>query len=266
MTDTLTDVPEIHMMEDAQAAWNTKEGMVERDPKLDITPVITFYRDGEKIAIFMAARVNKHDAIAAVQIGVSMLDADEVTVSMDTHISNVTINPATGEQWKTGEMQKACDEDGACSIGIITDTILTLLLGRDIPTSMLNRKYHVNEEKGEVHWIDPWDFYPAGDMTGYVVESMADAFTERGMPPFPFPNPPEGMTETEHRVHRNITGLRLLATVVGGGLVPLELTEEHGEMYLEYLTEEMCQSDYENPLLKLLIPMLRNRFNLDETT
>lgn len=255
-----------HVLVEASAAWKVKETGVDKiDDDFDISPHVAFFRDGEQIASFLALEVNKQHAIAAVTIGASMLDADEVVVSMDTHVSSNPINPKTGESWKPGEMQNLCNDEGACDTGLITDAIATIRVGKDVPTVMLNRKYHVNHTTREVHWVDPWDCaieHDEAKMTGYVLESFRAAWTQ-GMPRFPMPPKPDGMSDAEARVHKNIAGLRFMVLLLGGGVIPFEGVDDYLDFYKEFLTEEYVQKDADG-LLGTLLPLFRVKFGLDE--
>jgi hypothetical protein len=271
MTDTKErqqDTPPAKMLEDSTLTWEQKErGVREIHDDYDIAPHVTFYRDGDRIGHFMGLRVNKYDAIALVHLGVRFLEADEVVVSLDTHITNVMENPRTGKPWAAGEMQNLCNDEGACDTGLITDAILTMRLGPSVPTVMINRKYHVNHSKREVHWIDPYDCMEEGEkakIQGYMAESFAEAWsTEALAPEVPLP---EGMPETEARAHRAVVGFRMMAEVVGGAAIPLEGLDdpEVCAVYEEYLTQEYVERDMKGVIGQLIVPLMRQRFGLDE--
>lgn len=267
-TDIKQDTPPAHVLDDATKAWAQKEGGVTGDDDYDITPNVTFYRDGAQVAHFMGMRVNKYDAIAAVHLGVRLLEADEVVVSLDSHITHVMENPRTGKPWGPNEMQNLCNDEGACDTGLITDTIVTMRCAPNAPAAMINRKYHVNHTKREVHWVDPFDCMveSAEDtkLGGYMVDSFMAAFhaDNPAMPTIPLP---EGMSEVEARAHRVVVGLRLLAAVIGGAVIPLEGLDDEvmRAVYEEFLTEEYVRRDMDGPL-GILVGMLRVRFGLDD--
>ena len=268
MSDTMTDTPPAHVLEDAGRAWQHKEwGVKEVHDDFDIAPHVTFFREGVRIADFLCARVNKHDAIAVVHLGVAMLEADEVVVSLDSHITDNPVNPKTGKPWAPGEMQNLCNTEGACDTGLITDSILTVRIAPEQPTAMLNRKYHVNHEAREVHWVGDYDCMmedgKGKHLTGFMIDSFESAW-HPDAPKLTIP-PPEGLTEDEARAHRQVAGLRLLLMVVGGGAIPLEKVDQPEVMavFTEYLTEEYVQQDKDS-IIGTFVPMLRERFGLDD--
>lgn len=217
----------------------------------------------------MGMRVNKYDAIAIVTLGVRFLDADEVVVSLDSHMTSNPLNPKTGEPWGPNEMQNLCNDEGACDTGIITDAITTIRIGPDRPSAMISRKYHVNHEKREVHWVDPYDCMVDGaqagnSLGGFMVDSFLAAWDADVMA-LPAPAKPDGMSDDEAQAHRSVVGFRLMAEVVGGAAMPLEKLDdpEVAAVYEEYLTEEYVERDM-NGAMGLLVPLLRRRFGLDE--
>lgn len=268
MTDSKTVELPVHITDAAQQAWIYKElGVSNLDEDFDIAPNVTWLRDGVLVANFLGTRVNKYDAIALVVMGSRMLSADEIVVSMDTHISSELINPKTGKPWVPGEMQNLCNDEGACDTGLITDAISTFRLGKDVPSAMLSRKYHVNHATREVHWVDPWDAVLEDDgdtkLTGFVLDSMKAAW-DSDQPSFPLLPPAPGMTEQEAQVHRNCVGLRFMTLLVGGGgIFPMEGMEDPNlaSIYEESLTLERVTEDAK--VFGSVMPLLRGRFNLD---
>lgn len=149
----------------------------------DITPLVEFWTDDKGPAAFVfCQRINRDDALDAMWFGASGFNADAVVLCLDSHYTQQPINPATGKQWGPGEMQKACDEDGACSTGIITDCLVVMEQHRDGTHRQAILPYHVDKESGKVHWhdperIDPTNIFEPGAMVdGLVIDACRAAF------------------------------------------------------------------------------------------
>lgn len=96
----------------------------------DITPAVwaTFGDIGGVLVV--APQIDRDMGLAACRI-VGLTGADTITFMADSHLANDPINPATGEQWGPGEMQNACDVEGACSVGLLDDCLMVTTVWRD---------------------------------------------------------------------------------------------------------------------------------------
>lgn len=120
----------------------------------DIPPIVAFERLGHLVAVVFADRVDRDAGLFAVQVGVPGFNADAVVATFDSHYSHSMTNPATGEAWAPGEMQNACDHEGACDIGVTQDALLvTRCERRHTKLTAVNLPYHVDKTSHTVHWL-----------------------------------------------------------------------------------------------------------------
>lgn len=120
----------------------------------DVTPMLKFYdRDREEIAFVTCARLERDDALSVAMILIPGLDVESVSLMTDAHVTSSPVNPATGEAWGHLGMQNACDNDGACSLGVITDCLTISGVHADGRAWNAIRTYHVNPRLKQVHWV-----------------------------------------------------------------------------------------------------------------
>lgn len=148
----------------------------------DMNGIVEVWRDDEPLLTIFTPNVDRDEALNAVWFVVPAMNADRVVVAMDAHLTRQMENPATGEPWKQGEMQKACHEDGACATGVITDCLIINDARRDGTYRMQTLAYHVDEQAkadGDrpvaVHW------QPVGDES-HMLDGDADARLEGLVP------------------------------------------------------------------------------------
>lgn len=127
----------------------------------DIAPMIMLKDEDGPIAFVFVHQINRDHALDAIYRLVSGFGATECWAAFDSHYTETMTNPATGKPWKNaepgatdgrGEMQRACDEEGACSTGLLTDTIWCHGVRRDGHEAFANMPYHIGYAAHEVHW------------------------------------------------------------------------------------------------------------------
>lgn len=220
--------------------------------------------------------MDKRDAIAAATIMCHMTaGVDRLVVSLDAHVSSGPINPATGQEWGPGEMQRACDEDGACSLGVITDTIVTNEFRSDGTAQMVERLYHVHEHEtgGTIGWVrtESVDERQEGTaLQGRIVDALRAAMADRNRM-----TPADVVAEAralggptdpvELEVHQRLAVTKFLAVTLGGGVSPHftdEIAARFGDLITDSLSEAAVKEFCESPAGQL-VPLLREKFGLD---
>lgn len=160
-----------------------KEGAVKDSKRStdDIVPTIFAWRDDKMVALIMPDQIDRDKGLHAVLLAAAGLSADVVTLTNDAHVTQSMTNPRTGERWGPGEMQQACDEDGACDVGLITDTLWTAAIGRDGAIVGHNAPYHVHKGKHTMTWVKNDQAMDerntANRLTGIVPDAMREAMT-----------------------------------------------------------------------------------------
>lgn len=144
----------------------------------DLDGLVEVWRDGEPI-VFIVTPIDRDKALDAAHFAVRGFRADRIIVSLDSHYTTQANNPSTGKPWGPGEMQKACDEDGACSLGIITDALVINTVTKDSLT-MYTLPYHVDKDAKQVHWQRNEDTDSEGaTLEGLVPDVLRAAFQGR---------------------------------------------------------------------------------------
>lgn len=88
----------------------------------DLAPIVLIERDGTPLGIFEAPEVNKQHGLLVARAGFGGFGADTIIIVMDAHMA--PIKPEEMEQYRPGEMQRQCDEEGACELGLMTDVLI----------------------------------------------------------------------------------------------------------------------------------------------
>lgn len=239
----------------------------------DMVPFVTFSNeDGTQVRLeYACPRIDKRDAIAVANLIAPLLQSDWLLATMDTHISYNPTNPATGEPWKPGEMQKACDEDGACSTGIITDAITAMLVRRDGTVQMVSRTYHVDKAKGEIHWVDVTSMDTRGkdpeanQVTGFVAENLMRAFQRKGPQENEKAMADEaGIPLDDRPTYMLVSTCQLALNVIAGAAMPY-FTDEEIERNGDYITKQMTEEAVARLGERLgpISAMLRAKWGLD---
>jgi hypothetical protein len=99
-----------------------KKIWVECTKRGDMPPTVVVERKGVPLLIVTAPEVDKVLGLKCAEICRVCMDADAITLICDAHMTMVA-KPEDLEKWKHRRMQDACDEEGACATGEITDCI-----------------------------------------------------------------------------------------------------------------------------------------------
>lgn len=149
----------------------------------DIQPLIEVWRDGEPILFIMCPNVDRDEGLDAAYYSIRGLAADRIVMMLDAHVTKNMTNPKTGKPWGPGEMQAACDDDGACNLGLITDCLVINDVSRDGNFTMHTLPYHVNKDAKEVHWQEGENEHTMKEddeskLEGLIPNVLRDAFAK----------------------------------------------------------------------------------------
>jgi hypothetical protein len=215
----------------AHAGWHNKEAACRRHGDRDISPQLEAWRDGNLIAAVICPEVDKTLAFTAATVAAPGFDADTLTLTFDAHVAASPINPATGQSWEPGQMQRACDEEGACDLGIITDCLLTLLVHRDGAMASWMRKYRVDKTAGRVHWIDPVEKRTNRsdmDLVGQFPDELRESLALPSLWPLIAPEATAlGLSAAETRARLDTATAEAIAVAVPGATVLLVAGASH---------------------------------------
>lgn len=128
-------------------ARSQKEAWVETSDRGDLHPTIVAERGGEVLGYVISPSVDRDQGLLAAQIMRATMDADAITAIFDAHMAQGKPGETEAELTKRfprGSMQKMCDEEGACDIGLITDVLLCyrITVDKKVTMTMLPYSYH----------------------------------------------------------------------------------------------------------------------------
>lgn len=141
-----------------QKAW-----AVEQTDRGDIPPTLIVERDGNVQAIVVAPEINKYMGLQAASMCKLGFDPDALTMVMDAHVHSGKVKEGQTPEEAQEEfrkkypkgMQHACDEDGACATGDITDCLICHRITRDGSFSLVTLPYSYHGKDGPpFKWLD----------------------------------------------------------------------------------------------------------------
>lgn len=133
----------------------------------DMNPTVVGIRDGQPQLLIIAPQLDKHQGLQAINIMRKGLGIDEVMMITDGH--TILTEGKSEEECKRlyekyvgkpGSMQAACDEEGACELGEIADTLCVHYLDKDERFSLASYPYyyHGKDDDGKEYvpfrWIE----------------------------------------------------------------------------------------------------------------
>lgn len=215
----------------------------------DICPAVLVHvtEPFELQVLAVAPRIDRDMGLAIARILCTALRPEYVTFMADAHTANEMINPATGKQWGPGEMQNACDVEGACSVGMLDDCLMFTTVWRDTERARTEiLVYTVDKGEGVGGSTIRWDGYgPAhrvmdtedvekASLSGVVPDdlraSLRDTSVSKLLEVF---GDAMGLTPEQAFAHSAMGALKALGA---GGITALVLTEN--EFLLKRLQED----------------------------
>lgn len=190
----------------------------------DIGPVIQLNDEEGPVLTCFIHDVNRDHALEFIVKAVPAYGATEAYLGTDSHYTRSLTNPTTGEEWGPGGMQQACDNEGACALGLITDTISFMFAEKRGRMQMRNRPYHIHASDQTVAWQDDPEPMMDSDedgqhMEGLIPDVLRDALsrpdlleaTEDPAVRAAMEQTTAGLEPWEERLHRILGGTHLLA-------------------------------------------------------
>lgn len=155
-----------------EARRRKEERVAQLADDADLRPTVFCERSGLLVAVVEAPAVDKEAALFAARVGAQGYGADGLTIILDAHIK--LINP--GEELpRPGELQRQCDEEGACDLGLISDTLIVQRLSIDGAAQIAILPYKYHGSRTVFHWTKfPFDESEMG-FDGYVSDCLAEA-------------------------------------------------------------------------------------------
>lgn len=141
----------------------------------DLRPLLVFSRGGQTVAIVTTPDVDKEQGLAAARLGLSGYSADEVILILDAHMK--LMQPGEDPP-APGELQRMCDQEGACELGLITDLVVVNRITRDGEQEMACVPYAYHGSGTVFRWSGEVHTARGEEIEGYITESLSDAMIE----------------------------------------------------------------------------------------
>jgi hypothetical protein len=155
--------PQMNTMDDwIELSKEHKRRWVEITDRGDMPPTMFAERKGRIICAVVARHVDKYEGLQAAAMLRRACDIDALTMILDAHIRKGKIGQTEEEfrqemeQYKPGDMQRMCDEEGACSRGEISDCLICHRIDNSgkIKMVILTYDYHGKQGGVEFKWTN----------------------------------------------------------------------------------------------------------------
>lgn len=156
--------------EHAVATYDGTEGTTD-----DLVPAVLVVCEDLEMMV-LAPHIDRDLGLHAATTLTAALQPLHVTVMSDAHTTSQPNNPSTGQPWRPGEMQKACDTEGACTAGVLDDCLVFSTVWPDGRVRMATRIYTVTKGEGVGGSTISW----TGTAEDTILDSLDDATAEPG--------------------------------------------------------------------------------------
>lgn len=156
---------------------NQKLFWVNHTDRGDMPPCVIAFRGGKVIGTFFAPQIDKIMGLQAADLCRRGLSADQIVCVFDAHVYQAKSEEdykAVRSTWPNGSMQAACDSNGACSTGEISDCLTVLIVDDKGSVSGETLTYDYHGSSGGVPF--KWTTYipPADSSTVKIGGFLAD--------------------------------------------------------------------------------------------
>ena len=135
----------------------------------DLRPLLVFSRGGQTVAIVTTPDVDKEQGLAAARIGLGGYSADEVILILDAHMKLMQLGE---EPPAPGELQRMCDQEGACELGLITDLVVVNRITHEGVQEMACVPYAYHGSGTVFRWSGEIRTALGREVKGYIPESL----------------------------------------------------------------------------------------------
>ena len=118
----------------------------------DMPPFLVMEKDGIQVASIFSPQVDKMHALKAAHMCRVAIGIDTMAICCDAHMASMKAGEE--KQWKPGEMQRMCDEEGACEAGLITDCLSIVVIDKNCKLSMSTVPYSYHGKKTKFSWAE----------------------------------------------------------------------------------------------------------------
>lgn len=154
----------VELAKEHKALW------VETTERGDMPPTIFAERDGKLICGVISPQIDKYLGFSAAITLRKGLAADYITIIMDAHVK--TLKPGENmKNYKSGDLQRQCDQEGACELGKISDCLICYRASIDGKIKMKTLPYAYHGKKAGVQF--KWTEY-GGDKLKIANKKLTD--------------------------------------------------------------------------------------------
>ncbi len=157
-----------------------KKMWVESTERGDMYPTVMVFRDGECLCIVTASDMDRDKGLHAAHIARSGLRADALIAIFDSHVKSIPPEEADSflENYRHGDLQKACDEEGACELGQISDCLTCHWINDKLESHLKILPYAYHGKNGGI----PFKWQEFADLKLDSEKVFTEAFSQGVIP------------------------------------------------------------------------------------
>lgn len=174
---TPAEVPE-HFTDTVAWVKGFKEMIAEKQiMNGDIPPLLSLWRDGREICRIFCNEVDRDEGLDCAAHSVPGFAADVMFMTVDAHGIDNRWWDEKGRNPDPHELQHLCDNEGACELGLTTDTLVIMRCTKEgARIENLHLPYHVNKRTNAVHWQPEIAYLDSArgrmEVSGYVPNAL----------------------------------------------------------------------------------------------
>jgi hypothetical protein len=153
--------------------------------KGDLPPVVMGLKNGKLISYVIAGNLDRDDGLLISSLVRRALGVDTLYVVMDGHVPIGAYKKEMEKlidenKYQRGDMQKMCDEEGACEVDKISDCLVFTRVDDKggISVGIHSYKYYGKGDGGQIQWTPENDFMmpilEKAQMSGAVNDSLLE--------------------------------------------------------------------------------------------
>jgi hypothetical protein len=118
----------------------------------DMPPYLIIEKDGIQVASIFAPQIDKMLALKAAHMCRVAIGINGIALCCDSHMASMKAGDE--KNWKPGEMQRMCDEEGACEAGLISDCLSIVTLDRKDKLCLASIPYSYHGKGTKFSWAE----------------------------------------------------------------------------------------------------------------
>jgi hypothetical protein len=143
--------------------------------EMEFCPMVVAIRGTEEVSIVIPPEGDGGVISSVAIVMAAGFRADRLLIVSDSYVSLSPKNPLTGDDWRSGELEKVVREDAGIERGWVSEVLTLALVARDKAVQPVLRVFPYVRRGSVVEWGNPlWDDSP--EEQDQIVGRLIDVF------------------------------------------------------------------------------------------